>query len=310
MDFRYETVIPNDDLPFRMFIFEGRDGNYRVSKHWHQSVELFLVLEGALDFFINSRQYTLKPNDFVIVNPNEIHSIECPDPNITIVLQIPMKSFEGYMSDESRITFADKDESQKARLVSLVTAMYRTYEKGEFGYRLKVKSQFMEFLYLIVTEFRIEQIDKVRVQQKRHLDKLSQVTQYMKENYDKELSLEMVASRFGFTPSYLSHMFREYAQTGYRTYLMDLRVKYAMRELLNSDRYVGDIALDHGFADARAFAKAFKKRYGCLPSQYRKQMNQKQVNQKQMNQKQMNQKQANQKQRNRKSLAGKSLAGE
>ena len=26
MDFRYETVIPNDDLPFRMFIFEGRDG--------------------------------------------------------------------------------------------------------------------------------------------------------------------------------------------------------------------------------------------------------------------------------------------
>ena len=209
MDFRYETVIPNDDLPFRMFIFEGRDGNYRVSKHWHQSVELFLVLEGTLDFFINSRQYTLKPNDFVIVNPNEIHSIECPDPNITIVLQIPMKSFEGYMSDESRITFADKDESQKARLVALVTAMYRTYEKGEFGYRLKVKSQFMEFLYLIVTEFRIEQIDKVRVQQKRHLDKLSQVTQYMKENYDKELSLEMVASRFGFTPSYLSHMFRQ-----------------------------------------------------------------------------------------------------
>lgn len=50
MDFRYETVIPNDDLPFRMFIFEGRDGNYRVSKHWHQSVELFLVLEGTLDF--------------------------------------------------------------------------------------------------------------------------------------------------------------------------------------------------------------------------------------------------------------------
>ena len=104
MDFRYETVIPNDDLPFRMFIFEGRDGNYRVSKHWHQSVELFLVLEGTLDFFINSRQYTLKHNDFVIVNPNEIHSIECPDPNITIVLQIPMKSCTGRMSKGNSAT--------------------------------------------------------------------------------------------------------------------------------------------------------------------------------------------------------------
>ena len=42
MDFRYETVIPNDDLPFRMFIFEGRDGNYRVSKHWHSQWNCFL----------------------------------------------------------------------------------------------------------------------------------------------------------------------------------------------------------------------------------------------------------------------------
>ena len=44
MDFRYEVVMPNEGLPFRMFIFEGKDGNYRVTKHWHQSVELFLVL--------------------------------------------------------------------------------------------------------------------------------------------------------------------------------------------------------------------------------------------------------------------------
>ena len=270
MDFRYETVIPNDDLPFRMFIFEGKDGNYRVTKHWHQSVELFLVLQGKLDFYINSRQYMLRPNDFVIVNPNEIHSIDSPDPNITIVLQIPMKSFEGCMSDESYISFAGKDEAQKAKLVELVTGMFETYEKREFGYRLKVKSLFMEFLYFIVTEFRMEQTDKVQVQQKRHLDKLSQVTQYMKENYNRELSLEMVAARFGFTPTYLSHMFREYAQVGYRTYLIDLRVKYAMRELLNTDRYVGDIALDHGFPDGRSFAKAFKKRYGCLPSEYRR----------------------------------------
>ena len=277
MDYRYETVIPNDDLPFRMFIFEGKDGNYRVTRHWHQSVELFLVLEGKLDFFINSRQYGLKPNDFVIVSPNEVHSIDCPDPNITIVLQIPVKSFEGYMSDESCISFAEKDKELKDKVVKLVTDMFETYEKQEYGYRLKVKSRFLEFMYLIVTEFRIEQTDKVQVQQKRHLGKLSQVTQYMKENYNKELSLEMVAARFGFTPTYLSHMFREYAQVGYRTYLIDLRVKYAMRELLNTDRYVGDIALDHGFPDARAFAKAFRKRYGCLPSQYRRQMNQKNI---------------------------------
>lgn len=270
MDFRYETVIPNDDLPFCMFIFEGKDGNYRVTKHWHQSVELFLVLKGELDFYINSRQYILKPDDFVIVNSNEIHSIDSPKPNITIVLQIPMKSFEGYMDDQSYITFEGKDKAQSTELVNLVTRIFQAYEEREFGYRLKVKSQFLELLYLMVTQFRMEQTDKEQVQQKRRLDKLSQVTQYMKENYSRELRLETVAARFGFTPTYLSHMFREYAQVGYRTYLIDLRVKYAMREMLNTDRYVGDIALDHGFPDSRAFAKAFKKRYGCLPSEYRR----------------------------------------
>ena len=57
---------------------------------------------------------------------------------------------------------------------------------------------------------------------------------------------------------------------GQGTYLIDLRVKYAVRELINTDREIGDIAMDHGFPDGRAFAKAFKKRYGCLPSVYRK----------------------------------------
>lgn len=272
MDFRHETVIPNEDLPFRMFLFEGKDGNYRVSRHWHQSVELFLVTQGNMEFFIQSNHYHLEPGQFVIVNSNEIHSIECPNPNRTIVLQIPLKSFEGYLNEESCIGFEGKSQEKKDRLSSLVQSMFEFYEKRELGYRLKVKSQFMELLYLLVTEFGIEGIGEEERKQKHHLVRLSRITGYMKDNYNKELSLEMVAAHFGFTPTYLSHMFREYAQVGYRTYLIDLRVKYATRELIHTDHYIGDIALDHGFSDARAFTKAFKKRYGCLPSEYRRQV--------------------------------------
>lgn len=60
MEVRHELVIPNDDLPFRLFIFEGRDGNYKVTKHWHHSVEIFLVQEGRIDFYINNSTYPLK----------------------------------------------------------------------------------------------------------------------------------------------------------------------------------------------------------------------------------------------------------
>ena len=68
MDYKHELVMPNEDLPFRLFLFEGRDGNYRVAKHWHRSVEVFLVLDGQIEFFINNKRLLLKAADFVIVN--------------------------------------------------------------------------------------------------------------------------------------------------------------------------------------------------------------------------------------------------
>ena len=97
VDYKHELVMPNEDLPFRMFLFEGKDGNYRVARHWHRSIEIFLVLDGQMEFFINSTRLPLKAADFVIVNSNEIHSIEVPDPNRTIVVQIPVSCFKGYL---------------------------------------------------------------------------------------------------------------------------------------------------------------------------------------------------------------------
>lgn len=273
MDIRHELVIPNTDLPFRLFIFEGREGNYKVTNHWHHSVEIFLVLEGEIDFFINNQHLSLSEQDFVLVNPNEVHSIECPNPNITIVLQIPREMFEGYIGDGSYVDFEKKGKDQNKKLMDLVISMLSIYEKQDYGYSLKVKSQFYEFLYLLVTEFKTEGMDKEVLRQKRQLDKLSHVTQYMRENYDQELKLNEVALRFGFSPTYLSRIFRKYAQVNYRTYLIDLRVKYAVRELIDSDHEIGMIAMNHGFPDSRAFSKAFKKRYGCLPSEYRKRFN-------------------------------------
>ena len=40
---QHELIMPNEDLPFKMFIFEGREGNYIREKHWHRSIEIFAV---------------------------------------------------------------------------------------------------------------------------------------------------------------------------------------------------------------------------------------------------------------------------
>ena len=270
IDFKHELILPNEDLPFKMFLFEGWAGNYRRSRHWHRSVEIFLVLEGALSFFINHSSLPLAAADFVIVNSNEIHSIEAPEPNTTIVVQIPVNCFRGYLKDEDFAVFSKQSEEDNLKLVQLIVQMYRAYQKKEFAYELKVQSLFLELLYLLVTEFMETERDKKTIRQKQHLDKLSHITSYIKKHYSQDITLESVADIFGFSPTYLSRMFKRYADVSYKTYLLDLRTEYGLREMMGTDHSLNDVALNNGFPNSRAFAKAFLKRYGCLPSDYRR----------------------------------------
>lgn len=269
LDFNHELILPNEDIPFKMFLFEGKDGNYRRARHWHRSVEIFLVQEGELEFYINNIRLSLGAWDFVIVNSNEVHSIEAPVPNHTIVVQIPISCFSGYMEEDNYAVFRKQSEEDNRYLIQLIAQMYQVYQNRELAYELKVRSLFLELLYLLVTKFMEQEQDQDVISQKRHLNRLSRITAYMKENYNQDISLESVAGIFGFSPTYLSRMFSRYADVSYKTYLLNLRTEYGLREMMNTDHSLNEIALNNGFPDSRAFAKAFRKRYGCLPSIYR-----------------------------------------
>ena len=119
-NFTYEMVVPNEDLPCKFFIFEGRNGNYRRANHWHQSVEIFLVLEGELEFFINGQSQPLSAGELIIVNSNEIHSIEAPRPNLTLVLQIPASYFAPYMGKEDYAVFVSQSREKNHALAFLI----------------------------------------------------------------------------------------------------------------------------------------------------------------------------------------------
>lgn len=270
MEFRHEYVMPNEHLPFRMFLFEGKDGDYKVNKHWHQSIEIFLVQTGQITFYINSQQFVISSGDYIIVNSNEIHSIDAPDQNEVIVIQIPLQAFEGVFPDEQLLNFMKQHQEQNERLLHIIERMYTAYEAKDEGYLFYVKSCFYELMYLLCKEFKTGQIAESLLLQKRQLHRLSNITAYMKQHYQEDITLTQVAAIFGFSPTYLSRIFQRYAQQSFQTYLFDIRVLHAARELLNSKHSINEIAITHGFCDSRAFSKAFGKRYGCLPSEYRK----------------------------------------
>lgn len=233
-------------------------------------MEIFLVLEGELKFYINNQSQPLSAGELIIVNSNEIHSIEAPKPNLTLVLQIPVSYFTPYMGKEDYAIFVSQSQEKNRALAVLIEKMYHVYTKKEKAYLLKMQSLFYELLYQMATEFMKTEADEGNLRQKRHLDRLSQITSYMKKHYDQPITLESVAETFGFSPNYLSRMFRLYAGISYKTYLLNLRTEYAFREMLHTDRSLNDIAINNGFPNSRAFAKSFLKRYDCLPGEYRK----------------------------------------
>ena len=270
MGFEHELIIPNEGFPFKLFQFEGKDGHYVREKHWHRSIEIFAVFEGTLAFFINEEEYPLGSGEFILLNSNEIHSISSPEANRTIVLQIPMNVLRNVETGGGLILFTHSPRRQDSKIMELIGSMYQELQERGSEYEWKVQSDFFMLVYLLLTKYRKREILPEEIRHYRKLNRLSTITGYIRENYTKELSLEMVADRFGYSPSYLSRMFRKYAQTNYKTYLQNVRIEYGFRELANTDHTIGEIALNNGFPNQKAFTREFKKKYGILPSEYRR----------------------------------------
>ena len=148
--------------------------------------------------------------------------------------------------------------------------MFANYKGKHKGYEFKVLGAFYYLISILVTKYLCPEIDEERKKQNKNLEKLSSITHYIKENYQEEISLESVANHFGFTPAYLSRMFQKYANINYKTYLGNIRVDHALKQVINTGDPINTIAISSGFSDSRAFAKAFIKRYQMLPSEYRK----------------------------------------
>ena len=148
--------------------------------------------------------------------------------------------------------------------------MYQLYIERGNGYEFKIRAFYYDVLYMLVNDYRVSKAGEQEVRYSRRLDALSRITTYMREHYQEELKLTEIASMFGYSDAYLSRMFQKYANVNFKTYLQDIRMTYAYRELLNTDKTISQIAMDNGFSSNRAFSREFQKRYGILPSELKR----------------------------------------
>ena len=96
------------------------------------------------------------------------------------------------------------------------------------------------------------------------------VEKYLKENFQKQISMGDISDKLGFAPDYLSHLFKKYHGESPVRYLTGLRINYAKQLLIRQpDLEVAVIGEMSGYPDTVYFSKVFKKNTGMWPSQYR-----------------------------------------
>ena len=89
---------------------------------------------------------------------------------------------------------------------------------------------------------------------------------------DADLNIGEVASRLGFSRSYLHNRFRKEVGMSPSDYAQRLRIKRCCSKLATTEESVTDIAVEFGFGSSQYFSRVFKKYLGTTPSEYRQQM--------------------------------------
>lgn len=101
-------------------------------------------------------------------------------------------------------------------------------------------------------------------------DVMIHVVEYIQDHFAEDISLETVAKKFYFSSSYLSTMFKNNQGVSFSDYLIGLRMKKAVKLLMQPGGKVRTISNLLGYHDPSYFARVFKSYYGISPEEYRK----------------------------------------
>lgn len=93
---------------------------------------------------------------------------------------------------------------------------------------------------------------------------------FVRKCYSEPLSIQRIADECHISPKYLSRIYRESRGTTLVGFINSTRLEAAKRLIERTDENISQIAFAVGFGDPLYFSKAFRKRFGASPTEYRK----------------------------------------
>lgn len=94
---------------------------------------------------------------------------------------------------------------------------------------------------------------------------------YICEHFASDISVESLAAACNLSVSALERRFRKHLKKTPRQYIVSVRLNNARQMLLESDKPIGTVAIETGFADHSHFTRSFTRAFGLTPSDARRQ---------------------------------------
>lgn len=238
-----------------------------VEVHHHDFYEVYHLLEGHVDYWVEGRILSMEPGDLLLINPMELHRPIIDHEKQTyerIVLWINRE----YLQSLSPALCACFESSDHVHLIrqgaSKVTVhlrdLVREYYSGETCSDFAAQGIFLQFMSQLN---RLEA--KSSSQEGRALSRLVQTAlQYITENIAGELSLEAIAGACYVSKYYLSHAFTKEVGVSVYRYILLRRLLLA-RQLLAAGESASTVCRSCGFTDYTSFYRAFRSEYGISP---------------------------------------------
>ena len=241
---------------------EHCDPSHLFGPHIRRNYVIHLVLDGTGWYEYQGTRYTLHSGQAFLIPPG-IETTYCADEeNPWYYCWI---GFHGYRSDEfihnmgfsaSNPIIVVKDPDKiRTTIAHMLNAgnLNCVDEMRRMSYLLNVLAYLMENNENYMRGAQRDYPNAVYV--KFAID-------HMRSHYKEKLSISALADEIGITRNYLAHMSPQ-------EYLISIRLENAANLLANTGRPIREVSLSSGYEDSLAFSKAFKKKYGFSPKQYR-----------------------------------------
>lgn len=241
--------------------------------HYHEFEKLVLFKNGKAAYIIEGKEYSLKPYDILLVGRGDIHKpvISSDEEYDRIIIWINSDYIRNNHSlyhcfskaKENGQSLLRLSENTAKEIFDLADKFNK--ESEAFGAELMKNTIFLQLMIMINRA--AEKYDAIRINYISD-QQTDSILEYINKNIFEHLTVDKISSEFYISRYYLMHKFKKVTGKTIYSYINSKRLMHAANMLGNG--YSAKTAcFESGFNDYSVFLKAFKKEFGCVPTDYR-----------------------------------------